>query len=129
VVFRRRLRFSTPAALAAEGAAFDALAEPLRRDVQTFIDPTWNVNFRHADSRWWFDINDFDESNGSFNGSLIEVAVYVEEYLRDSARWPRCSEHREPVRIVAAGRTSVVWVCPGPPRHDAAVGHLDALIG
>ena len=117
----------TPAAIAAQGAAYDSLAEPLRQDVGKHIDASWNVEFHHSEGWWWFDIPGV--MDGSFNGSLIEVAVYVEEYLRESGRWPTCARHGEPLRIGAAGPTAVVWACPGPPRHDAAVGHLDNLVG
>ena len=126
-VFRRRPRSEpTPEQIDGIRATYEALVQPLRSDVRQFIDPTWNVSFRFWDGSWWFDITTDigEEMNGSFNGHLIAVACYVEEYLSDEPSWPRCRTHSTPLHVRADGREHILWSCDGPPRHAVRDGRL-----
>src|SRR2546426_11847209 len=114
MVFGRKRR--SAATLTAEEVdetrrAYEAIAAPLRDDVRRHINPDWDVTFTYAADQWWFEIADSEGTNGSFTGSLIEVAVYVEEYLHETPRWPVCREHGQRVRVRADGKSSILWSC------------------
>jgi hypothetical protein len=104
---------------------YDNLVAGLRADVRATIDPEWDVDFEYANGRWWFAFAD-GSHHGSFNGVVIELAVYIEEDHGGSTTWPSCDLHDRALRLKSDG-PSVRWSCDGPPPHDAPVGSIDRI--